>query len=136
MLLIVGCRKDGTAYTQEEIETLELLAHQAAVAMQIADLHHRLDQQQQELRQARGQLASSTRMTAIGEAISASAQEIQSSLQTIVTLADSISQEVDKQSASRQTLDAISQRPPMPMTRYCLSWTWPKRGRCSGVCMT
>ena len=106
-LLGMGSRKGGLDYSQEEIKTLELLAHQAASALEIAHLRHRLDQQQQELRLARGQLASSTRMTAIGEALSASVQEIENSLRAISSLVEGISRDINEQSASRQTVEAM-----------------------------
>ena len=68
---------------------METLANQAASTIEIAHLHHSIDQQQQELREAPWQSAGSSRTTAMEEAISAWAQEI------------------DEQNVSRQTIDAM-----------------------------
>ena len=106
-LLAIGPRKGGNAYSREEIEGLELLAHQAATAMEMAHLHHQLDLQQQELRQARGQLAGSAIMAAIEGATSTLAQEIENSLQTVSALVHEMEQHTDEQYASRRTIDAL-----------------------------
>lgn len=105
--LAVGSRKDDTPYTREEMECLELLAHHAAAVMEVAYLRHMLEAQRQELRQARQQLANSTRMTAIEEALFASAQEIEGSLHTLSALADRMRQETSEQNGSWQIADAV-----------------------------
>ena len=83
------------------------MTHQAATAIETAQLHHQLYLQQQELHQARHLLARSTRMTAIEEAISALAQAIENSLQTVSALVHEMDQHADEQNASKQTKDAL-----------------------------
>ncbi|MDA0987771.1 MAG: ATP-binding protein [Chloroflexi bacterium] len=102
-LLVMGRRKGGNTYNCEEMETIGLLAHQASAVMEIAHLRHQLEQQRHELDQARRHLTKSTRMAAIEEAVSASAREIESSLQTLSALMH----EMDGQAASQQSMDTL-----------------------------
>ena len=96
----------GNIYSRKEIESLELLVHQAGTAIETAHLHHQLYLQQQEFHQVHHLLARSTRMTAIEEAISALAQEIENSLQTVSALVHALDQHANEQNASKQTIDA------------------------------
>lgn len=102
-LLVMGRRKGENTYNREEMESIGLLAHQASAVIEIAHLRHQLEQQRHELDQARRHLTKSTRMAAIEEAVSTSAREIESSLQTLSALVH----EIDPQAVSRQAIDAL-----------------------------
>ncbi|MBF8267958.1 MAG: sensor signal transduction histidine kinase [Dehalococcoidia bacterium] len=106
-LLVLGRRTGGAPYAREEMEWLELVAHQAAASMEVTSLYDQLDQERQKLDQAREQMARSTRMAAIGDAAVTLAREINNPLQSILNVTHLMGHDVDEGGVSREDIDVV-----------------------------
>jgi signal transduction histidine kinase len=85
-VLSVGEKLSGSVYEADEIELLEMLLREAAIALENAGLYADLHEQMQELRRAQGQLMRSAKLAAIGELSASVAHEINNPLMVILGL--------------------------------------------------
>jgi signal transduction histidine kinase len=83
-VLCVGEKLSGEIYEADEIELLETLLKEAAIALQNARLYGDLERQLDELRRAQDQLTQSAKLAAIGELAAGIAHEVNNPLTIIV----------------------------------------------------
>lgn len=83
-ILVLGEKLSGGIFEQEEIELLEMLVGETAVALRNARLYEELRNQMEELRRTQQQLVQSAKLAAIGELAANVAHEINSPLTSIL----------------------------------------------------
>lgn len=96
-------------FDEDELRVLELLADQAAVAIENARLYQDLQQQMEKLRQTQGQLVQSARMAAIGELAAGVGHELNNPLTGILGFAELTLEEMPEDSPYRHNLQRIVQ---------------------------
>ena len=85
-VLSVGEKLSGSVYEADEIELLEMLLREAAIALENAGLYANLRDQMQELGRTQEQLLRSAKLAAIGELSASVAHEINNPLMVILGL--------------------------------------------------
>ncbi len=83
-MLVVGEKLSGEIFLGDEIELLETLVSQTAIALKNASLYADLRTQMDELRRTQGQLVQSAKLAAIGEMAASVAHEINNPLMVIL----------------------------------------------------
>jgi len=96
------------AFQEDELRVLELLADQAAVAIENARLYSDLRRQMERLQNAQVQLVQSARLAAVGELAAGVAHELNNPLTSILGFAELLLEEVPPQSPIRQDLEWIA----------------------------
>ncbi len=99
-LLALGGRKSGAAYTADDLDLIQTLANQAALALQNA-------RATEELRRAQQDLVRSERLAAVGELSAAVAHGIRNPLAGIRAAAQVAREEPEEAATVRESLDDI-----------------------------
>jgi signal transduction histidine kinase len=111
-VLCLGEKLSGEIYERDEIELLETLLQEAAVALQNARLYADLRQQMDELRRTQGQLMQSAKLAAIGELAAGIAHEVNNPLMVILGCASGLRERPELASihAKLDTIEAQATR--------------------------
>ncbi len=96
------------AFQEDELRVLELLADQAAVAIENARLYGDLRRQMERLQNAQVQLVQSARLAAVGELAAGVAHELNNPLTSILGFTELLLEEVSPQSPIRPDLERIA----------------------------
>ena len=105
--LALGEKRSGRFYTTDDLELLETLANQAAVAVQNARAYRALAEANRDLREARDQLVEAERLAAIGELSAAVAHGIRNPLAGIKSSAELALQEAPPDDPLRESFADI-----------------------------
>ncbi len=106
-ILVVDHGYDQREITDPELQTLDMLAHQAGLAMENARLYAFIDGVNKELRDARERLLETEKMAALGEVAAGIAHEIRNPLVSIGGFARRVLKTVDKDSPIKEYLSVI-----------------------------
>jgi len=106
-IIVVGEKLSGEVFDPEELELLEALASEAAVALRNARLYGELGAQLDELRRTQAQLVQSAKLAAIGELAASVAHEINNPLTVVSGLSQLMQQTAPPDSHEAQRLSTI-----------------------------
>ena len=106
-IIVVGEKFSGEVFDPEELELLEALASQAAIALRNARLYGELGAQLDELQRTQAQLVQSAKLAAIGELAASVAHEINNPLTVVSGLSQLMQQTVPPDSHEAQRLSTI-----------------------------
>ena len=106
-ILVLGEKLSGGIFEQEEIELLEMLVGETAVALRNARLYEELRNQVDELRRTQQQLVQSAKLAAIGELAANVAHEINSPLTSVLGYAGLLLNQSPPDSPARARLVVI-----------------------------
>ena len=106
-IIVVGEKLSGEVFDPEELELLEALAGEAAIALRNARLYGELGTQLDELRRTQAQLVQSAKLAAIGELAASVAHEINNPLTVVSGLSQLMQQTVPPDSHEAQRLSTI-----------------------------
>jgi two-component system NtrC family sensor kinase len=106
-VLIVGEKRSGDGFDPDELELLEALAGNTAIALKNARLYDTLRRRMDELQVTQDQLLQSAKLAAIGELASSVAHEVNNPLMVIMGQAGLASRELDGLPATQTRLDTI-----------------------------
>lgn len=95
-------------FSEEELRVLELLADQAAVAIENARLYSDLRRQMEKLQNAQIQLVQSARLAAVGELAAGVAHELNNPLTSILGFTELLLEDIPPQSPIRPDLERIA----------------------------
>ncbi len=95
-------------FDADELRVLELLADQAAVAIENAQLYSDLQQQMEQLKSTQAQLVQSARLVAVGELAAGVAHELNNSLTPIMGFAALLLEELPADSPYRPDVEKIT----------------------------
>ncbi|MBI4588423.1 MAG: GAF domain-containing protein [Candidatus Rokubacteria bacterium] len=107
-ILVLGEKLSGGIFEQEEIELLEMLVGETAIALKNARLYEELRSQVDELQRTQQQLVQSTKLAAIGELAATVAHEINSPLTSILGYTGLLLKQAKPESAEHQKLSVIA----------------------------
>jgi signal transduction histidine kinase len=102
-VLVIGEKLSGEVFDAVEVDLIQTLANQTAIALQNARLYGDLQRQMQELKMAQQQLLQAAKLAAIGELAAGVAHELNSPLTVIVGRNDQLMRrvrEADPQAAA------------------------------------
>jgi two-component system, NtrC family, sensor kinase len=106
-IIVVGEKLSGEVFDPEELELLEALAGEAAIALRNARLYGELGAQLDELQRTQAQLVQSAKLAAIGELAASVAHEINNPLTVVSGLSQLMQQTVPPDSHEAQRLSTI-----------------------------
>jgi signal transduction histidine kinase len=107
-LLLLGEKVSGSGFLALEIGLFEILAGQAAIALENSTLYSDLRNQMQSLRQAQQQLIQSAKLAAVGELAASVAHEINNPLMIILGNCEMIMREVPAEARAQKRLATIT----------------------------
>jgi signal transduction histidine kinase len=106
-IIVVGEKLSGEVFDPEEIELLEALAGQTAIALRNARLYGALGARLDELQRTQAQLVQSAKLAAIGELAASVAHEINNPLTVVSGLSQLMQQTVEPESHTGHRLSTI-----------------------------
>lgn len=106
-VLVVGEKLSGEIFDGAEIELLEMLAGQAAIALRNARLYESLRGQMDELRRTQDQLVQSAKLAAIGELSAGVAHEVNNPLTVVLGMSELLLRELPEGSAAARRVSTI-----------------------------
>jgi signal transduction histidine kinase len=98
---------DDAPFTKQDIEMLEVLATQAAIAIENARLYNDLQNQMRALQEAQARLVQSEKLAAVGELVAGVAHELNNPLTSIIGFANLLQQR-DLDGQDQEDLNRIS----------------------------
>ncbi|MGH7278037.1 MAG: ATP-binding protein [Candidatus Rokuibacteriota bacterium] len=105
--LVVGEKLSGELFNADEIELLETLVGQTAIALKNARLYEDLREQMQELKRTQTQLVQSAKLAAVGELAASVAHEINNPLTVILGYTALLGREFTADSRARERLEMV-----------------------------
>jgi two-component system NtrC family sensor kinase len=106
-ILVLGEKLSGGIFEPEEIELLEMLVGETAVALRNAGLYEEIKRQVEELRRTQQQLVQSAKLAAVGELAAGVAHEINNPLTCILGYAGLLLAETPPDSPAHRRLGLI-----------------------------
>ena len=106
-VLVVGEKLSGEIFDSAEIELLEMLGGQAAIALGNARLYQSLRGQMDELQRTQDQLVQSAKLAAIGELAASVAHEVNNPLTVVLGTSDLLLRELPDGSAEARRVSTI-----------------------------
>ncbi|MCG6892586.1 MAG: hypothetical protein LJE65_03185 [Desulfobacteraceae bacterium] len=126
-LFLMGEKRSGVPYTPEDLEMLETLVNQAAVAVEHSRVHHELAQLTEELEhrvaertrelemallekeKSQRRLVQSERLAAIGQLVAGTAHELNNPLAASLSLTQSVREELEEAPLAGRRIEAIAE---------------------------
>jgi signal transduction histidine kinase len=107
-ILLIGEKLSGEIFDSADVDLLEVLAGQTAIALRNAGLYEDLREQMGELRRTQRQLIQSAKLAAVGELASSVAHEINNPLQVILFNAGLLLRQFPEETPARKRLTTMT----------------------------
>jgi signal transduction histidine kinase len=107
-ILAIGDKLSGQIFDSADVQLLEVLAGQTAIALRNAGLYADLREQMDELKRTQRQLVQSAKLAAVGELASSVAHEINNPLQVILFNAGLLLRQLPDETPARKRLTTVT----------------------------
>ncbi len=109
-VILVGEKRSGAAFGGDEVELLDAVAANAAIALRNGRLYDDLRRRIEEVQSAHAQLSQSAKLAAIGELAASVAHEVNNPLMVILGQSHGLRRDLAGHPAARVRLDAIDEQ--------------------------